>query len=612
MTRAKPAKNAKPSKDTSEGPKYRIAIADANAHLFAVSLEVDAPDPSGQRVTLPTWAPGSYMVREFARHIVEIRAHTVGKRRNRSVALTKLDKCTWQAAAVDGPLVIEYLVYGFDLSVRAAHVDASHAFFNGSSVFLAVDGQAHRRHHIEIVQPIGEAFAAWRVATTLTPEDLSPQGFGQYVSKDFDELIDHPVEIGTFQTIRFMACGTAHEIVLTGTVPNLDAKRLASDVKRICEGQIRLFEPVRQTAPFARYLFLTMAIGEGYGGLEHRASTALLCSRDDLPRTQQSGREESYQAFLGLVSHEYFHSWNVKRIKPAAFVPYALARENYTRLLWIFEGFTSYYDDLVLVRTGLLSETQYLGALGKTINEVNRIPGAKRQSVAESSFDAWIKYYRQDENSPNAIVSYYRKGALIALALDLRIRQKTHGKRSLDDVMRHLWHKIGAPFAAGQAVGLGEGEFSGMVETATGVDVADDVARWAYGTGQLPLADLIAPFGLKMEWERSASQPGLGAKCAADPLGCRIVNAYEGEAAQRAGLSANDVIIAIDGLRVSYANLTRVLKRYVAGQHVAVHAFRRDELHSMTLQLDEEPPAECRLVADRINRLRSAWLKEPA
>jgi predicted metalloprotease with PDZ domain len=503
-------------------------------------------------------------------------------------------------------------VYGFDMSVRASHVDGSHAFFNGSSVFLAVENQAHRQHHVEIVQPQGESFAAWRVATTLTARDLSPQGFGTYVSKDFDELIDHPVEIGTFQTIRFMACGTPHEFVLTGTVPNLDAKRLASDVKRICEFQIRLFEPFRQAAPFARYLFLTTAIGEGYGGLEHRASTALLCSRDDLPRTQQSGREESYQSFLGLVSHEYFHSWNVKRIKPAAFVPYALERENYTRLLWIFEGFTSYYDDLVLVRTGLLSESQYLAALGKTINEVNRVPGAKRQSVAESSFDAWIKYYRQDENSPNAIVSYYRKGALIALALDLRIRQKTHGKRSLDDVMRHLWQKFGVPFDAGQEVGVGEGEFAGLVEAATGVDVVDDVAHWAYGTGELPLAELIAPFGLKMEWERSAIQPGFGAKFIADTLGCRILNAYEGEAAQRAGLSANDVLIAVDGLRVTYANLSRVLKRYAAGQRVVVHAFRRDELRSVTLQFDEEPPTECRLVTDRINRLRSAWLKEPA
>lgn len=610
MTRATPSKKTKAPRDQSGGPNYRIAIADAHAHLFAVSIEINEPDPAGQRLSLPTWAPGSYMVREFARHIVEIRAHVRGKSRNRALTLTKLDKCTWQAPACEGPLVVEYLVYAFDVSVRAAHVDATHAFFNGSSVFLSVEGQSSRRCELEIVQPLGEPFAGWRVSTTFATSKPTPQGFGRYHAKDYDELIDHPVEMGTFQTIRFTACGTPHEIALTGAVPNLDAKRLANDVKRICEAQIRLFEPTTEFAPFDRYIFLTTAIGEGHGGLEHRASSALLCSRDDLPRTHQPGREDSYQGFLGLVSHEYFHSWNVKRIKPAAFVPYHLERENYTRLLWIFEGFTSYYDDLVLVRCGLLSESQYLGMLGKTINELSRIAGPKRQSLADSSFDAWIKYYRQDENSPNAIVSYYRKGSLVALVLDLRIRQRTQGKRSLDDVMRHLWQEIGAKFDAGADVGLEENEFADLVEASTGVDVADDVARWAYGTGQLPLAEMVAPFGLKLEWDRPSSQPGLGAKLASDAMGCRVVTAYDGEAAQRAGLSANDVIVAIDGLRVTYATLSRVLKRYAPGQRVGVHAFRRDELRLVTLQLDEEPPAECRLVADRINRLRSAWLKE--
>jgi len=612
MTRAKPTKKTKPAAEPARGPNYRIAIADAHAHLFAVSTCIDAPDASGQIVTLPSWTPGSYLMREFARHIVEIRAATPGKRRPRSVDLVKLDKCTWQAAACAGPLVIDYLVYAFDLSVRAAHLDASHAFFNGSSVFLAVAGQEQCSHRIDIVKPAGDAFSGWRVATTMTAESVSPQGFGTYVARDYSELIDHPVEIGSFQTIRFMACGTAHDFVISGAVPNLDAKRLAADTKRICETQIRLFEPSRQVAPFARYMFLTTAIGEGYGGLEHRSSTALICSRDDLPRTHHPGREDSYRAFLGLVSHEYFHSWNVKRIKPAAFVPYRLDRENYTRLLWIFEGFTSYYDDLTLVRAGLLSENQYLALLGKTINEVSRTPGARRQSVAESSFDAWIKYYRQDENSPNAIISYYRKGSLIALALDLRIRFLTHSKKSLDDVMRHLWQKLGAKFDEGQDVGLGEGEFAQAVLAATGVDVTDDVARWAYGVGPLPLAELFAPFGIKMSFEHAAQHPGLGAKCAADPLGCRIVTAYDGEAAQRAGLSANDVVIAIDGLRITHATLARVLKRYSAGQRVEVHAFRRDELKRVTLALDEEPPSECRVSADRGNRHRSAWLKESA
>src|SRR5690606_4250150 len=264
----------------------------------------------------------------------------------------------------------------------------------------------------------------WRVYTSL-PEarglagGARRHGFGLYVAPDYDALIDHPIEMGTPQVVRFKAHGAEHEMVFTGVVPKLDLKRIASDTQKICAAQIALFEPESRRAPFldsaSRYVFMTMVTGDGYGGLEHRASTALMTSRRDLPVLGQTDPGEGYQTFLGLVSHEYFHTWNVKRIKPAAFAPYDLSRENHTRLLWVFEGFTSYYDDLMLLRSGVINQTDYLKLLGKTISAVHRTSGRLKQSVTESSFDAWTRYYKQDENSPNALVSYYTKGALLAL-----------------------------------------------------------------------------------------------------------------------------------------------------------------------------------------------------
>jgi predicted metalloprotease with PDZ domain len=424
--------------------RYELALQDPAAHLLALTLTLNTPAPDGQVFLLPAWIPGSYMVRDFARNIVSIRAESGG----RAVALKKLDKHSWQAAPCTGALTLRYEVYAWDLSVRAAHVDQTHAFFNGSSVFLRVAGYEHAPHLVELRRPAGVRYKHWRVATAL-PELAAPRyGFGSYVAAGYDELIDHPVEIGEFALATFEAHGVPHDFALSGLVPNLDMARLCADLKRICESQIALFEPRTQAAPMTRYVFLARAVGDGYGGLEHRASTALLCARANLPVLGRPDMSDGYRGFLGLCSHEYFHTWNVKRIKPAVFAPYDLQAENYTPLLWLFEGFTSYYDDLMLVRSGVIDEAGYLKLVEKTVNNVLRGAGRSKQSVAESSFDAWTKYYRQDENAPNAIVSYYTKGSLVALALDLTIRAGSDGKKSLDDVMRMLWQRYGRDFYA--------------------------------------------------------------------------------------------------------------------------------------------------------------------
>src|SRR5262249_4853932 len=391
----------------SEPVRYTVIPGQAEAHLCHVGRTVSAPDPSGQELALPAWIPGSYMIREFARNIVSIRAESRGK----PVAIEKKDKHTWRVEACAGPLTVSCEVYARDLSVRGAYLDTRHAFFNGACLFLRPMGLEDRACELEIIRPRGARYRNWVVATAMTRAGAKPRGFGAYAAADYDELIDHPVAMGELALARFGACGVRHEIAIAGR-HRADLPRRARDLKRVCEQHIRFFgEP----APMKRYLFLVNALGEGYGGLEHRASTALVCSRDDLPLRGESTVSERYRTFLGLASHEYFHTWNVKRIKPAAFTPYDLDREAYTSLLWAFEGITSYYDDLALVRSGLIGRKDYLELLGRTITSTLRTPGRARQTLADASFDAWIKYYRPDEKSPNATVSYYAKGSLVAL-----------------------------------------------------------------------------------------------------------------------------------------------------------------------------------------------------
>ena len=590
---------------------YAIRPADPGAHLFHVVCRVEGPDPSGQRFMLPAWIPGSYMIREFARHIVRISALSG----SRKVRIDKLDKHTWRAAPVKGVLEVACEIYAWDLSVRAAHLDARHGFFNGSSVFLLPIGHEHDDCAVDILPPAGEAHGDWKVATALAPARTTRRlGFGRYTAANYDELIDCPVALGTFELGRFDVLGVPHDIAIIGRVPRLDMKRLTADLTRVCEQQVRLFEPRTHRAPFSRYLFLTLALDEGYGGLEHRNSTALVCKRDDLPFAGMKDATEGYRGFLGLASHEYFHSWNVKRIKPAAFVPYDLTQENYTRLLWAFEGFTSYYDDLMLARAGLLTVDQYLETLARTLTTVMQRTGRLKQSMAESSFDAWIKYYRQDENTPNSVVSYYQKGALIGLALDLSIREATGGRRSLDDVMRLMWRNW-----KGQGEnyrGVGEDEFPALAEEATGLELATLVDEWTAGTRDPDFARLLKPFGVDVVTRPAVDSPAfalLGVRTAASGSDCRLTHVFDGSPAQAAGLSGLDVLVALDGLRVTPTNLDKLLMRYTPGDTLQALAFRRDELMPFSITLAATPPSKFALTLDPkasagAVRMRARWL----
>ena len=576
---------------------YRLAPHDPAGHRYRITLTIQAPAPDGQRLSLPAWIPGSYLIRDFSRQIESLTAHCG----NRRVAVDKIDNHTWQAAPCDGPLRVEYTVYAWDLSVRGAHLDETHGFFNGTSVFLRVHGQDHLPCLVDLAPPRG--IDGWKVYTSL-PEARGHtgaarrHGFGLYLAPDYDALIDHPVEMGTPQVASFTAHGAEHELVFTGVAPNLDLARITDDVRRICETQIAFFEPRGKRAPFLdssdRYVFMTMVTGDGYGGLEHRASTALMTARKDLPVLGQQGQGEGYRGFLGLVSHEYFHTWNVKRIKPQAFVPYDLAQPDLTRLLWVFEGFTSYYDDLLLLRSNVITQNDYLRLLAKTITSVARTPGRHKQSVAESSFDAWTRYYKQDENSPNALVSYYTKGALVALGLDLLIRQESAGAHSLDDVMRLLWQRYGRDFYRGKAQGLAEDGLPALIKEATGVDARRFIARHAYGTADVPLAELLAAQGVKLQWKASVNIPSLDVRTRKQGDSLVLATVLEGGAGHKGGLSAGDVLVAIDGLKVEgAAGVEVLLGQYRVGDRVDVHVFRRDELRVFQVRLNGPEALDC-------------------
>jgi predicted metalloprotease with PDZ domain len=513
----------------SAGPHYRVEAADPAAHLFQVTLTIPQPQ-AAQRVSLPAWIPGSYLVREFSRHLQKLGARQDG----RPVAVQQLDKATWQVECVaSSPLVLTYEVYAFDNSVRTAWLDSQRGFFNGTSLCLKVHGQAQEPHELELVAP--RAYPHWEAATGLEPLKTGKRGFGTYLAADYDELVDCPVELGPFYSAEFRACGVPHRIVVAGATEAFDAERLVADTQKICEHQIRFWHD-RKKPPFRNYVFLLNTVDDGYGGLEHRNSTALIAGRRDLPRRGDARSSEGYTTLLGLISHEYFHTWNVKRLRPAEFAYYDYTAENYTHLLWFFEGFTSYYDDLLLRRAGLIDDATYLKLLTKTCNQVLQTPGREVQSVAQSSFDAWVKYYRQDENTANATVSYYTKGALVALCFDLTLRLEGH--TTLDEVMRALWLRC-------KAGPMAEADFAAVLKELGGRSYARELAAWVHGTRELPLRELLEQHGVQVMDEPAQLQQRLGVRVT-ESQGLVLKNVLRGGAAEQAGFAANDEWLGVE------------------------------------------------------------------
>jgi predicted metalloprotease with PDZ domain len=595
---------------------YELTGFDLDAHEFEVCMRLPGPVEAGQLFSLPAWIPGSYMIRDFARNITEIAAFDeLGQ-----VSIEKLDKQTWKLAECQGAVRVQYKVYAFDLSVRSAFLDQTRAYFNGTSLFLLAAGREAGGWLLRIAPPRHPAAADWEVATTLPAHEVDSRGFGSYTGETYSRLVDCPVEIAAFSQTQFAVQGIPHRVVVSDG-GRFDLSRVSDDLAEICAEHAAMFGEL----PIDRYLFLTLASADGYGGLEHLDSTSLMCKRSDLPAPGLESPDKGYRQFLGLCSHEYFHLWNVKRIRPERMAKADLSREVHTELLWAFEGITSYYDELALARSGVLPVRDYLDLFATTVSRVLRSPGRARQSVAESSFDAWTKFYKQDENAPNAIVSYYAKGALVAFGLDLALRRHSDGKLSLDDLMRRLWQQFGKT-----GRGIPERGIEREVEALLGDPLDSFFASFVYGTDELPLAEWFAEVGIgyrmrapantedlggyRDQASGAADKPVLGARFTAEQNGLRLSQVIAGGPAQAAGLAPADLLIAIDEQAISAENVGDLLTR-AADATAQVYYFRRGLLRQSRIQVRPAAADTCDLwlmdddqMSPIVAQARNAWL----
>lgn len=590
---------------------YRIAAPQSETRLFQITLQFHVDTVGPLHFQLPNWIPGSYLIRNFAKSIQNVQAFSEQK----SILIQKTNKNTWITESTSGAITITYRFYAGDLSVRGAHLDDTHAYFNGAVLFLKWLGpKTSIPCSLEILpmQFPAKPHAAIEVATTLDPLQITPDGFGEYLAADYDELIDHPVEIGNFEALNFDVLGIPHKMILSG-LPSalpLDRARLTRDLQSICEEHLALFG---QPYPITQYQFLLQTLKSGYGGLEHRSSCSLFSAWADLPLFHERGTlKPDYRKFLGLVSHEYFHTWNIKQIKPEAFVPYDLNTENYTSELWIYEGITSYYDDLALVRSGVISEEDYFKMLGEIWTRLYRTPGRLHQSLAESSFDTWIKFYQPNENSVNAEVSYYNKGAVIAALVDLKLRTLSKHRYSLDDIMAQLWEHHGRT-----GIGVPEGRFAQLVEKLTPEARQEWQLFWEETLRQplelsvTALEKLWETFGVAIrfrvsegvldaggtpptsrtpdELALSTQTYRLGIVGSLTPEGYKVRQVLSGSAAEKAGIAPQDILLALNDRKIDTDDLDSYIRFSWSNEPVTCHFFRRDLFQTRIIQPDQAP-----------------------
>jgi len=567
--------------------QYTVWPADLQGHHFKVKLHISNPDPEGQVLQMPAWIPGSYLIRDFSKHIESIDVFVAGDTKQK-LPLERIHNDQWRLPKTNSAVDILTTVYAYDSSVRAAYLDTERAFFNATSLCLAVQGQEQLPCSIAITKPESAFADRWSVHTSLRTAKTDSDGFGFYLAQNYDDLLDHPVAMGEFQMVRWVSCGTAHSMAIQGCIHPIDKERLERDLQAICTSTIHLFEPKSKAAPFPSYLFLVNAVLNGYGGLEHRNSTALLCRRDQIPQEGALFEEGAYREFLGLCSHEYFHAWLVKRIQPKVFQPYDLSKRNHTRLLWLFEGFTSYYDDLQLLRSKRIDLKKYLGLVADNWNGILRGPGRQKQSLADSSFDAWTKYYQADENTPNAVVSYYGKGALLALGLDLQIRAFSNNKKSLDDLMRLIWKMHGVTMN-----GIAEDGLDVLVQQLLGSGFNkiwhDMKSRYIFGTEDIPLQkwlnSKIVSVKPKSHTKLEKIKLQLGMRHADASGWLKVTHVLDGGAAQTAGLAAGDLIASINGQRITSTRWDKVLGSLSENETISISLYRDDMEHERILVL---------------------------
>ncbi len=554
---------------------YQVAMPQPESHLFEVTLHLKGYSLPVLDLKLPVWTPGSYLVREYAKHLQDFSAQA-GRQ---SLPWRKLGKNHWQIEtsvlneAVGGVITVRYRVFAAELSVRTNHLDATHGYFNGAALFFRMPG-VEQPIHVTIVPPRPE----WRVTTPLPPVPEQPNTF---CALDFDTLVDSPFEIGCHQLYQFEALGKFHELAIWGQ-GNADPERIILDLQKLIEVEARLFSGL----PYDRYVFLLHLSSQGNGGLEHKYACSL-----NYPRFGFRAQDK-YDRFMQLVAHEFFHLWNVKRIRPKALEVFDYDQENYTPSLWFSEGTTSYYDLVIPFRAGIYDVKYLLNGLGKEITRLQTLPGRRVQSVSESSFDAWIKLYRPEANSGNSQISYYLKGELVSLLLDLLIRERHGNARSLDDVMLKMWQQFGQA-----EVGFTPEQLMEVIESVAGMDLANFFKQYVDGTEELPFNQYLEPFGLQLVGDRDEEPvPHLGVKVLAEN-GRELIRFVEaGTPAYASGIDAGDELLAIDGIRVTAQQLSDRLKDYQPGDTIQIAVFHQDELRTYPITLASPSPSRYQLI----------------
>ena len=596
MTSSSQTLPSQPANLQTSGIYYQFNFARFLEHLVDVSLTftagTDAPS-----LWLPAWIPGSYLMREFARNITALHYEISDNqgldsqdadndKKTENYRAQKTDKNTWQLPQVQAgqSVRVHYEVYCYDLSVRTAYVDQQRLYGNFTSLALAIEGQEKKAVDAHLIVPA--AFLADKDASCVrlacglkaTPSQDNGQQIYKLQADSYHELIDYPFEIAEQDSFDFIIQDEKHQTLshhfyLSGK-HSANMGRLQQDVTQICQTYLDWLGD----APFNDYTFMTFASGQDYGGLEHINSTSLITPRRDLPSADEPTVPSSdYQRFLGLCSHEYFHAWWVKTVRPDVMLNVDLRKEAFTPLLWIFEGFTSYIDDFMLQASGVIDKASYLKLLAEQINRYYQTPGRAHQSVAESSFDAWIKLYRADENTGNAGISYYNKGALVALCLDLTLLAKSDGRHRLFDVVKAFYSQ--AKQNNNKRIGISSADMGAVIgQFMPRADWEKFERRYVNGVEELPIESLLAANGIKMHTntkETADKNIPWGMRCNETSLGLKVNRVSRDSAAAEAGISAHDVIVAIDGIKADTKQLVTLSNIM---RPVQCHLFRRDEL----------------------------------
>lgn len=551
---------------------FQVAMPQPSSHLFEVNLQVSGWSKPVLDLKLPVWTPGSYLVREYAKNLQDFSVEAG----NKVLPWRKLAKNHWQVGTNGvSEITVKYRIFAHELSVRTNHLDSSHGYFNPAALCFYIPEFTEQPITITIIPPQAD----WQIATPLPAVSGCENTFE---ASDFDTLVDSPFEIGEHEFYQFEVLGKSHELAIWGK-GNAEPTRMIEDTKKIIEVEAEIFGGL----PYERYLFLLHLSPNIAGGLEHKYACSLIYPRFNFRK------QDKYESFMQLVAHEFFHLWNVKRLRPKGLEKFDYDGENYTSSLWFCEGTTSYYDLQIPLRAGIYNAKTFLQNLSKEITLLQTKVGRKVQPVSESSFDAWIKLYRRDANSDNCQISYYLKGELISFLLDLMIRERSGNERSLDDVMRYMWENFGKA-----EIGFTDEELQDAIELVAGKDLSDFFAAYIDGVEELPFDEYLAPFGLKLQADIEVDQPpyiGLKAKFQNGKQKIEFVEI--GSPAQLAGVSPDDELLAIDGMRVNADQLNERLKDYHAGDTIQLSIFHQDELQTLPVTLAEPQPNNYKIVA---------------